>query len=56
MSSNKSYNYYKLPIGNTYKAGDDIVIKVIPLDYFSDPDIFISKVSPIPYIIPSIDQ
>lgn len=36
--------YYKLIVGNDYKAGTDIIIKALPLDDDSDPDIFISKV------------
>lgn len=37
--------YYKLIVGDDYDVGSDIIIKVIPLDYDSDPDIYISKVS-----------
>ena len=35
--------YYTLHIGDEYYLNDDLIIKVIPLNYESDPDIYISK-------------
>lgn len=36
--------FFKLELGNDTSINDeDLVIKVIPLDYESDPDIYISK-------------
>jgi hypothetical protein len=37
--------YYNLTIEHELYKDEDLVIKVIPLDYESDPDIYISKVS-----------
>ena len=37
--------FYKLSVKNAYKEGKDLIIKVIPEDYESDPDIYISKVN-----------
>lgn len=38
--------YYKLIVGEEYNNGTDIIIKALPLDDHSDPDIYISKVRP----------
>ena len=40
--------YYKLIVGDDYEEGNDIIIKIVPLDYESDPDVYISKVSSLP--------
>ena len=37
--------FFRLKIGDELFTDEDLVIKVIPLDFISDPDIFISKVS-----------
>lgn len=37
--------FYSVDIKQKLEKDQDLVIKVIPLDYQSDPDIFISKVS-----------
>ena len=36
--------FYRIVVGDEYIEGDDIIIKVLPLDDVSDPDIYISKV------------
>ncbi len=36
--------YYRLIVGDDYLPGEDIIVKILPLDYDSDPDIYISKV------------
>ena len=41
--------FYRLTIGSDEVFdGEDLIIKVIPLDYMSDPDIYISKDSKYP--------
>jgi len=44
LKEKRSFQYYKLHIGEDYNYSEDILIKVIPLDQDSDPDIYISKV------------
>jgi hypothetical protein len=40
--------FYKLVITDTIYKDDDLVIKVVPLDQDSDPDIFISQTEKYP--------
>eukprot|EP00347_Sterkiella_histriomuscorum_P020253 403338511 len=40
--------YYNLIVGDDYRPGTDVIIKALPLDDDSDPDIFISKTNKFP--------
>lgn len=40
--------YYDLLLEDNFREGDDLIVKVIPFTYESDPDIFMSKVNQYP--------
>ena len=39
----QQFAYFKLMIDESYSENADLIIKVVPADYDSDPDIYISK-------------
>jgi hypothetical protein len=40
--------YFRLKLGPEIYSNEDLIIKIIPRDYESDPDVYISKVEPYP--------